>query len=85
MLMGDLFAGKGEWGTALGHYERSVKQEPSEARWTRIADAAARVGAHSQAADALEKVARLHGGGDDALRARIREERNHAMGQLFGP
>jgi hypothetical protein len=85
MAMGDLFAARGEWGTALGHYDRSVKQEPTEARWIRIADAAAKVGAHSQAADALEKVARLRGGGDDTLRARIREERGHAMGQLLGP
>jgi hypothetical protein len=62
-----------------------VKQEPTEGRWIRIADAAAQVGAHGQAADALEKVARLRGGGDETLRARIRTERNNAMGQLYSP
>jgi tetratricopeptide (TPR) repeat protein len=84
--MGDLFAARGEWGTALGHYDRSAKQEPTEGRWFRVADAAAQVGAHSQAADALEKVARLRGGApDETLRARIRAERGHALGQLYGP
>jgi hypothetical protein len=83
--MGDLFARRGEWGTALGHYNRSVKQEPTEDRWVRVADAAAQVGAHGQAADALEKVARLRGGGDETLRARIQAERGQAMGQLYGP
>jgi tetratricopeptide (TPR) repeat protein len=77
---GDLLAGRGEWGGATTHYERAVREEPTEARWLRLADAAGRSGAHARAADALEKVAKLRGGGDDALRRRINDERATAVG-----
>lgn len=79
-VIGELMAGRGEWGSALSYFKRACQDDPSEDRWIRLADAAAKVGFHAQAADALDKVAQLRGGADTALRARIAAERNHAMG-----
>ena len=81
--IGDMLAGRGEWGTALTNYKRACKDDPNEARWLRLADAAAKMGSHGQAADALEKVAVLRGNADAALRTRIDAERNHAMGIIL--
>jgi tetratricopeptide (TPR) repeat protein len=78
--IGDMLAARGEWGTALTYFKRACTDEPNESRWLRLADAAAKVGAHRQAADALEKVASLRGKVDAALRSRIDAERNHALG-----
>jgi tetratricopeptide (TPR) repeat protein len=78
--IGELFAGRGEWGTAFKYFRRASQGDPNENRWLRLADAAANVGFHAQAADALEKVVLLRGGADGALRARIESERNQAMG-----
>jgi tetratricopeptide (TPR) repeat protein len=78
--IGELLAGRGEWGTAFKYFKRASQDEPNESRWLRLADAAAKIGFHAQAADALEKVILLRGGADGALRARIETERNQAMG-----
>jgi uncharacterized protein HemY len=78
--IGELWAGRGEWGTAFKYFKRASQDDPNENRWLRLADAAAKIGFHSQAADALEKVVLLRGGDDGALRARIESERNQAMG-----
>jgi hypothetical protein len=80
--IGELLAGRGEWGTAFKYFKRASQDDPNENRWLRLADAAAKVGFHAQAADALEKVVLLRGGADRALRARIENERNQAMGVM---
>jgi tetratricopeptide (TPR) repeat protein len=81
VAIGDMLAARGEWGTALTSFKRACKEQPSEVTWFRLAEAASKVGAHAQAADALENAARLREGGmDDALRARIQTERNLAYG-----
>ena len=80
-IIGDMLAARGEWGAALTSYKRACKDQPSDAGWLRLADAASKVGSHAQAADALEKAAQLRGGPVDAtLRARIDMERNLAYG-----
>lgn len=72
---------RGESGLALTLLGRAAREEPAnEARWFRLASAAGQAGAHAQAAEALEKVARRRGGGDDALRRRIDDERLQALG-----
>lgn len=78
--VGDLAAAKGDWGTAFVYFRRAVREAPTEIRWLRLADAAGRVGAHAQALQALESVAKLRGSADDALRLRIDQERAAASG-----
>jgi hypothetical protein len=80
--VGDLLASHGDWAGAATYYARATREQADETRWLKLADAAARVGTPAQAADALEKVARLRGGGDDALRKRIAEYRAAAVGKL---
>lgn len=83
--LGDLMAERGDWGAAVQHHERAVAAEPAEARWLKLAAAASRAGAHAQAAQALERVQRLRGGGDPELKRRIDEERGHAVSPLLKP
>ena len=75
---GDVLAGRGEWGGATTYYERATREAPTEDRWLRVANAAGQAGAHARAADALDKVAKLRGGGDAELRRRTNEERARA-------
>jgi len=71
--------GRGDSGAALSLYARAAREEPTEARWLALADAASRAGAHAQAADALERAA-LKSNKTEELRKRIVEERAKAMG-----
>jgi tetratricopeptide (TPR) repeat protein len=80
--LGDVLANRGEWGGAMTLYERAVRDNPSEGGWLKVADAASHTGAHARAADALERAARLKGGGGDVeTRRRINEERARAVGE----
>jgi tetratricopeptide (TPR) repeat protein len=79
--IGDMLAARGEWGAAFTYYKRVCKEQPTDASWLRLAEAASKMGSHAQAADALENAARLRGGPmDDGLKARIQVERNLAFG-----
>jgi lipopolysaccharide biosynthesis regulator YciM len=67
---------RNETGVALGLLARAAREDPTnEERWLRLADTASQAGAHSQAVDALERVARRRGGADAALKQRIETER----------
>ena len=57
-----------------------VRIPNNEARWLQFADAASKAGAHAQAIEALEKVARRRGGADPALKRRIDAEHAAALG-----
>lgn len=75
---------RGETGAALALLSRAAREDPgNEARWLRVADVAARSGAHVQAADALEKVQRHRGGADPDLKRRIDAERSQALGGIL--
>jgi predicted Zn-dependent protease len=79
-----LRAGRGEGGMALALLARAAREDPNdETRWLRLADAASSAGAHGEALDALEKVARRRGGADEALKRRIDAERSHVMDGLL--
>lgn len=80
VAVGDFEAARGQWGSALSHYARATREAPTEHRWLKLADAASQVGAHSQAADALERVVKLRGGADPSLLSRIAAERAAALG-----
>jgi hypothetical protein len=82
---GDRRADRGEWGAAVALYSRAAREDPTEARYLRLAEAAARSKAHAEAADALEKVAQKRGGADPELRRRIDEQRSLAAGILINP
>jgi hypothetical protein len=69
--------GRGEWLGALNHHERACREDPSEACWLGLAQAAEQAGAFARAAEALEKAQRLRGG-DTALMGRIEQNRQRA-------
>jgi tetratricopeptide (TPR) repeat protein len=76
--------GRGEGGMALALLVRAAREDPNdEARWLRLADAASNAGAHGEALEALQKVARRRGGADPALKQRIETERSHVMDGLL--
>ncbi|MBI3200126.1 MAG: O-antigen ligase family protein [Myxococcales bacterium] len=79
--VGDMELARGEPGSALAHFRRAAAEAPTEERWLKLADAAASIGAHAQALEALGKVADLRGGADEQLRARIAGERAAALRQ----
>jgi len=70
---------RGDAASAITLYARAAREEPTEARWMALADAASRGGAHAQSVDALERVAGKRGGWDDGLRKRVIEERARAL------
>lgn len=76
--------GRREVAQALALLSRAAREDgSSESRWLRLADVASQSGAHVQAADALEKVAKRRGGADPELRRRIEAERTQALGGLL--
>ena len=76
-------SGRKERGAALALLSRAAREDPNEARWLRVAEAASASGAHVQAADAFEKVAKHRGGADPELKRRIEAERRSALGGLL--
>jgi tetratricopeptide (TPR) repeat protein len=78
--LGDEMSASGNARLALRHYARAAKEEPSLARWLKLADAASSAGAHLQAADALTRALREKGS-DAKLEARLRQERQQAFRQ----
>ncbi len=84
--LASLRSGRGETGTALALLGRAAREIPgNEARWLRLADAASRAGAHAQAAEALDRVAKRRGGSDPDLRSRVEAERAQALDGLLTP
>jgi hypothetical protein len=77
---------RSEPSAALALLTRAAREDPSdESRWMRVADAATQAGAHVQAVEALEKVAKHRGGADPELRQRIDQEHRAALGGLLVP
>jgi hypothetical protein len=75
---------RGERGAALALLSRAAREDPNdEARWLRVAELASKSGAHVQAADALEKVAKHRGGADPELEKRIAAERAQILGGML--
>ena len=75
---------RGDAGMGLVLLARAAREDPSDdARWLRVADAASGAGAHGEALDALEKVARRRGGADATLKRRIDAERTQVMDGLL--
>lgn len=81
---GDLLASRGDLAGAVTYYGRATREQATEGRWLKLADAAGRLGTPAQAADALEKVAQLRGGGDAELRKKIAEYRAAALERMVG-
>jgi len=81
--VGEVRRGRGEIGLALAMYERAARADPTEARWLKLADVASSSDEHGRAAEALERVAQRHGGGDEELKKRIQAERLLAGSRLI--
>ena len=81
--VGEIRRGRNEIGHALAMYERAARADPTEARWLKLADVASNAGEHARAAEALERVAQRHGGGDPELKQRIQAERSLAGSRLL--
>jgi tetratricopeptide (TPR) repeat protein len=83
--IGNILRNRGEPNAALSHFVRAAGMDPSEARWTLVADSASRLGAHGEAVQALQHVLERHGGADPLLQRRIDEERTKALGTIGLP
>ena len=81
--VGEVRRGRGEIGLALAMFERAARADPTEARWLKLADVAASSDEHARAAEALERIAQRHGGGDAELKKRIQAERLLAGSRLL--
>jgi hypothetical protein len=80
--LGDIRGRFGHWSAASLLYERAAREDPTDARWIKAAEAASRAGAHARAADDFERVARRGGGGAE-LKERIEGERAKAARGLL--
>ena len=83
--IGDLQAKRGDWGAALSSYERAVRDDGTEERYLKLADAATRAGLHSKALRALESVLKLRGGSDAALEERLQKQRDRLLKSILRP
>lgn len=80
--VGDTMAASDSWDQARNYYSRAVKEDATSERWLKLAGAAARTGAHLEAADAYQRVLRERGP-DPALEAKLRRERDAALRSRF--
>jgi tetratricopeptide (TPR) repeat protein len=74
--LGDLHAGRSEWGAAMGYYERAARDKESVEALLKLAGAASRGKMHAQAVRALERALALRGGHDPEISKRLAAERN---------
>ncbi len=84
-FMADVRRGRRDLRAALTHLERAAEADPSDARLTKLADAAAEVGEHVRAAAALERMRSKRTSADPALEQRIADERAKALRGLVTP
>lgn len=68
----------GQQASAVSSFVRAAREDPSEARWLTVAQAAEEARLWGQAVDALDRVAKLRGGADPALTARLARARERA-------
>jgi tetratricopeptide (TPR) repeat protein len=66
----NLFAGAGSYEVALSYFEMAAREDPTDARWLRVADAASQAGHYALALSSLQKVERRPGA-EPRLRKRI--------------
>ena len=75
---------RGDSGAALANLERAAREDSgNEARWRQLATAAASTSQHALALQALERVAKLHGGADAELQRRMDDERSLIYGGIL--
>ncbi|MEQ9323169.1 MAG: tetratricopeptide repeat protein, partial [Polyangiaceae bacterium] len=85
MTIGDLHAGRREWGAAIENYKRAVREDESVSALSKLAGAASAAGMHAQAVRALERALKLPGGADDAgLKKRLATARQQLVRPLIG-
>ena len=82
--IGDVHAGRGEWGAAVNSYKAAVRDGESADRDVKLATAASKTGMHAQAARSLEQALKLKGGKDPELEKMLSDERDLAVGAAVG-
>jgi tetratricopeptide (TPR) repeat protein len=82
--IGDVHAGRGEWGAAVNSYKAAVRDGENADRLLKLATAASRTGMHAQATRALEQAIKLRGGKDPELEKMLADEREQALGGVVG-
>ena len=83
--IGDLHAGRHEWGAAVNAYKRAVGEGETRERFVKLATAASQTGMHARASRALEQALALGHRSDPELEKRLTQERALALGALAGP
>lgn len=83
--IGDTHLRRDELGAAIKSFERAVRDEETDARLLRLADAAERAGLHAQAQRALERVLARRGGKDPTIEARLKRVRQQLMRGILKP
>ncbi|MBM4356743.1 MAG: O-antigen ligase family protein [Deltaproteobacteria bacterium] len=77
--LGNLHAGRGEWGTAANFYSRSLQHEETTEVLLKLADASSRSGLAGQALRSYERALTRRGGRDEAIEVRTRDLRKQLM------
>lgn len=79
--IGDMHAGRDEFAAAVTAYEHAVREDPTEDRLNKLADAALKAGLGSRAVRAIERLRdKEH---DPAKRAKLEERRREVMQTLL--
>jgi O-antigen ligase/polysaccharide polymerase Wzy-like membrane protein len=73
--IGDAHHARREYGAAVAAYERALRDEPTDERFLKLAEAASGAGLEVQALKALERMNQQHGQTDPAIKKRIEELR----------
>ena len=82
-LIGNMHVARGEFGQAVAVYQRAVRDDATQERWKKLADAAHQAGMDSQAIRALDQLRRLRGGDDPALDEQIKRQRQKIVDQIL--
>jgi tetratricopeptide (TPR) repeat protein len=83
-LLASLRMSRGENGAGLALLARATREDPSDdGRWIALADAASAAGAHAEALNALEHVARRRGNDYGPIAARLAAERALVSNRMY--
>ena len=73
---------RGDFTSAMGYYEQAARDEPTDERWIKLANAASRAGAPMKAFSALSRVHARRT--DPQIEKRLEEERQRALRGAVG-
>ncbi len=83
--LGGLLAKRGDWAGAAAKYERAAREDPTAARWLRLAESAARAGQATRARHALRRAKRSHEEPDPKQLERVEKALQKALFDDLSP